>query len=290
MNIINLNGGLGNQLFQYSFGMAMKYVHGIDVKFCDTFVNPQQLKIQDIFDISLPLANINDFKNTIGGVFLNEYLRDYSLRLMRKLGLKEFGNFIIENYKYPLSSLPMEQNKFFYGYWQNYNFFYNSLLSIKKDLKIKNFEITANYFNKFYDQYSNIVCLHLRLGDYKHKKNLNVYSEIPIGYYQNAISLFEKKLSKPLFILFSDQLEKVDKSFFKKNIIPSSSIVKKSKDDFSIMSNCDCFILSNSTFSLWAAYLSNKKNIYVTKPNSWFKDKNIEKANKYYPKDWSYLY
>ena len=290
MNIINLNGGLGNQLFQYSFGMAMKYLHGIDVKFCDTFVNPQQLKIQDIFDISLPLANINDFKNTIGGVFLNEHLRDYSLRLMRKLGLKEFGNFIIENYKYPLSSLPMERNKFFYGYWQNYNFFYNSLLLIKKDLKIKNFEITADYLNKFYDQYSNIVCLHLRLGDYKHKKNLNVYSEIPIGYYQNAISLFEKKLSKPLFILFSDQLEKVDKSFFKKNVIPSSSIVKKSKDDFSIMSNCDSFILSNSTFSLWAAYLSNKKNIYVTKPTSWFKDKNIEKANKYYPKDWSYLY
>ena len=43
MNIINLNGGLGNQLFQYSFGMAIKYQYDIDVKFCDKFLNPKQL-------------------------------------------------------------------------------------------------------------------------------------------------------------------------------------------------------------------------------------------------------
>ena len=34
MNIISLNGGLGNQLFQYSFGLALKYEYGYEVKFC----------------------------------------------------------------------------------------------------------------------------------------------------------------------------------------------------------------------------------------------------------------
>jgi len=290
MNIVNLNGGLGNQLFQLSFGMAMQYEFDIDVKFCNKFINRKQLKIEDIFDTQIPIAQKNDYQKTVGKLFFSDSFRHYYLRLLKKVGLSKFQNFILENYSYPYNSLPNYNNMFFYGYWQNYNFFYKNLGFIKKKLKIKNLEFYNNLLDKFYDTYSDIVCLHIRLGDYKNTKNLKVYSEIPMEYYLNSINLFEKKLLKPLFILFSDQIEKIEKNFLKKNVIPSTRLPNHTNnDDFKIMALCDSYILTNSTFSLWAAYLSNSKNKFFTKPNSWFKDKTMEAANQYYPNDWNYL-
>ena len=68
MNIINLNGGLGNQLFQYSFGISIKCKFGYDVKFCNEFINSSQLNIKDIFDIEIPFAKKTDLINVIGNI------------------------------------------------------------------------------------------------------------------------------------------------------------------------------------------------------------------------------
>ena len=190
MNIINLNGGLGNQLFQYSFGLAMKYEFDIDIKFCDKFINPNQIKIQDIFEVNIPLVNKNDYNKTVGKFFSNDQLRHYFLRLLRKIGINKFKNFVIENYKDPHIYLPSDDNKFFYGYWQNYNFFFKYIGLIQKNLKIKDFSQITKLLDNFYDKYSHIVCLHFRFGDHKHKKNIKVYSEIPLNYYQESIAQF----------------------------------------------------------------------------------------------------
>ena len=287
MNIINLNGGLGNQLFQYSFGMAIKYQYDIDVKFCDKFLNPRQLCIKDIFDVEVPIAVSDDFKNTIGKIFINDQFRDYFLRIIKKLGISNLQNFIIENYNKPYNNLPYLNNKFFFGYWQNFNFFYPNLNKIKNNLKFKHPLNRSNEIFNLTNSYSNIVCLHMRLGDYKDAKNLKIFSKISIDYYHNAISTFKKKLNKPIIILFSDQLNKaIDILADIDDLIPSTKLNFISKNDFQLMSMCDSYIFSNSTFSLWSAYLSQTKNIYYIRPNTWFKNSTIENANKYYLNDW----
>jgi len=290
MNIINLNGGLGNQLFQYSFGMAINYEFGYDVKFCESFINKKQIKIKDVFSINYNLANTYDYSKIIGSLFDNENLRGYFLRIMRKIGVKKFKNFIIENYDHPLASIPSLDNKFFYGYWQNFEFFFKHLNSIKNNLKFKNKNNLDNFFKDLKINYSHTVCLHFRLGDYKSTKNKRVYSDISKNYYYNSIKKFEKKFKKPLFIIFSDQIESVDKTIINRdNIITASSLNLGQLNDFYLMSLCDAFIFSNSTFSLWAAYLSDNNNLFVTKPPRWFKNDTIQKANKYYPNSWTYL-
>ena len=287
MNIINLNGGLGNQLFQYSFGMAMKYQYDIDIKFCDKFINPNQLRIQDIFDLDVPKAISKDFEKTVGKLFLNDRFRNYFLRIIKKLGISNLQNFIIENYKHPLNHLPNLNDKFFFGYWQNFNFFYSHINKIKNVLKFKHPLEKSNEIFDLTNSYSNIVCLHVRLGDYKTAKNLKIFSEIPLDYYYSAISKLKKKLEKPLFILFSDQLNKAINMFDGINyIFPSTKFNSTPKNDFQLMSMCDSYIFSNSTFSLWSAYLSKKQKIYFTRPTNWYKNFLIENNNKYYPADW----
>tara|TARA_Y200000002_G_C22658319_1_gene654528 strand:- start:437 stop:1318 length:882 start_codon:yes stop_codon:yes gene_type:complete len=288
MNIINLNGGLGNQLFQYSFGMAMKYNYYMDIKFCNKFLNSKQLNINDVFDIEISFADVNDLNKIIGRFYSNHLIRGIALRTLNKLGVSNFKNFVIENYKSPITSLPSFKNKFYYGYWQNFNFFYENLDKIKNNLKFKFNKGLKNKFEKLYKKYSDVVCLHVRLGDYKSQKNQKVFSKISSDYYHNSISVFSKNFENPIFILFTNETDKVDRSILNhsKVVLSSSYFDIDQSYDFFLMSMCDAYVFSNSTFSLWAAYLSQKKNIFFTKPFSWYKDSNIERANRYYPNDW----
>ena len=161
-------------------------------------------------------------------------------------------------------SLPNLDNKFFFGYWQNFKYFFFHLKQIKKNLKFKVENQIFNEFLKLKNDYSNIVCLHIRLGDYNTKKNLRVFSQIPMNYYLDSIKIFERIYKNPVFILFTNEFEKVNDSIKKKlNVIPSSNLSFEERNDFYLMSLCDSFIFSNSTFSIWAAYLSQKKKILI---------------------------
>ena len=288
MNIVNLHGGLGNQLFQYAFGLALKHKYGLNIKFSNNFINHNQLKIEDIFDIEIPYADDFDYSNNIGLFFKNDLIRGYFLRILNKFEIYNFNNFILENYKNPFLSIPEFNNKFFFGYWQNYNYFYPYLRKIKSKLKFRKSYLIDNKIKNISSNYSNLVCLHIRLGDYKSKKNLKVFNEISIRYYKEAIDYFKKYFKKPLFILFTNQLDKVDEELINiDSLISSHSLNFDLKYDFYLMSLCDAYIFSNSTFSIWAAYLSKKIDIFYTRPKFWYKDPYIENANSYYPSNWT---
>ena len=290
MNIISFNGGLGNQLFQYSFGLALKYEYGYEVKFCKKFINKSQLSIEDIFDIKIFEPLEEDYIKILGKLFVNDQIRNTSVRILKKFGVNNFHNFRLEDYKNSFLSLPNLDNKFFFGYWQNIKYFFFHLKQIKKNLKFKVENQIFNEFFKLKNDYSNIVCLHIRLGDYNTKKNLRVFSKIPMNYYLDSIKIFERIYKNPVFILFTNEFEKVNDSIKKKlNVIPSSNLNFGEMNDFYLMSLCDSFIFSNSTFSIWAAYLSQKKDINFTKPDRWYISNDIEMANYYFPSHWNCL-
>ena len=290
MNIISFNGGLGNQLFQYSFGLALKYEYGYEVKFCKKFINKSQLSIEDIFDIKIFEPLEEDYIKILGKLFVNDQIRNTSVRILKKFGVNNFHNFRVEDYKNSFLSLPNLDNKFFFGYWQNFKYFFFHLKQIKKNLKFKVENQIFNEFLKLKNDYSNIVCLHIRLGDYNTKKNLRVFSKISMNYYLDSIKIFERIYKNPVFILFTNEFEKVNDSIKKKlNVIPSSNLSFEERNDFYLMSLCDSFIFSNSTFSIWAAYLSQKKDINFTKPDRWYISNDIEMVNYYFPSHWNCL-
>ena len=120
-------------------------------------------------------------------------------------------------------SLPNLDNKFFFGYWQNFKYFFH-LKQIKKNLKFKVENQIFNEFLKLKNDYSNIVCLHIRLGDYNTKKILEFFSNS----HELLLRLnkdFERIYKNPVFILFTNEFEKVNDSIKKKlNVIPSSNL------------------------------------------------------------------
>ena len=112
---------------------------------------------------------------------------------------------------------------------------------------------------------SESVCLHIRRGDYLTSPMHNVCT---IDYYKRAIEIIKEKVENPTFYVFSDDKDWVIENFD----LDDAVYVTECRYDYieqNIMSNCKHFILSNSTFSWWAQYLSDNKEKIVVAPEKW---------------------
>lgn len=121
---------------------------------------------------------------------------------------------------------------------------------------------------------NNSVCISIRRGDFiSDKKIRKTHYVCDIDYFNKAINIMKLQIKNPVFILFSDDVE-----WARKNIkIQNCDIFSESGNDpvwekLRMMYNCKHFILSNSSFSWWAQYLSENKNKIVISPRKWFKN------------------
>jgi GR25 family glycosyltransferase involved in LPS biosynthesis len=156
------------------------------------------------------------------------------------------------------------------GYFQSYKYFDNNKNSIIKFLKLEN--IKDNYKYKY--DYLNTVSLHFRLGDYA---QYNFYI-IEITYYIQALNdLIDKTKKNDWDILYvyeqndaSIVLNNID--ILKQNFVSLNFIgIDTNLQDYEqllIMSLCKHNIISNSTFSWFAAYLNDNENL-VYYPKVW---------------------
>ena len=115
-------------------------------------------------------------------------------------------------------------------------------------------------------QESESVCVHIRRGDYLSIANLNVCKE---EYFVTAMKAIREELPNCKFFVFSDDVEDV-----KKNMHFPFDVTYERGDDpvwekLRLMYSCKHFIISNSTFSWWAQYLSRNPDKIVYAPIPW---------------------
>lgn len=102
------------------------------------------------------------------------------------------------------------------------------------------------------------IALHVRRGDYVGNPN---YFNLGSDYYKNAL----KELPKGNVIIFSDDYNYCKEKFYGVYLEGYSDI-----EHLYLMTKCDHFIVSNSTFSWWGAYLGQKRGSIVIHPNKYF--------------------
>lgn len=183
-------------------------------------------------------------------------------------------------------------NKAIYkGYLQSYMYFHKY-----KNKIVDFFGPDQNDLDYIYSKYSkylnlNTCCLHVRRGkDFlKIAKKWNPEFLLKKSYYDKAISYFKDKVD--IFLIFSDNLEYCRQTFNNTNYPNIKFQIIRERDymDLWIMSLCNNYILSNSTFAWWGCYLNKNYNYEVIAPKkSVFleKKKNKELEKVYYFKDW----
>lgn len=272
MIITRLAGGLGNQLFQYALGRSIAERYSLELKLdINSFAKDRLRSFElDNFKMELNYATQNEISRLKGGesIYHKSLRKVYNKNFGRAYTYCaeiEFGSFQDINCK--TGGLYLD------GYWQN-ELYFNEIRKILIDElqpvsvsdEAKRFIENPVSFHK--------VGVHVRRGDYISSEKSNTkHGFSGLDYYIKAIEYVRKEINSPLFFIVSDDIEwcKHNLSFDDCVFIDSTT---NHYDDFVILKSCDIQIISNSTFSWWAAWLNHSINKIVISPNKWFNDNN----------------
>lgn len=172
--------------------------------------------------------------------------------------------------EFNIVNLVIEKSIILDGLWQNEEYFHDILDILKKDLTF-NLKLDQDIINLI--KVKNSVALHVRW--FETNENSNNTNNLAIIYYRNAIGRIKKYIRDPHFLIFSDDIDATKEALDISNET-ITYISKYTKNmpavyDMYLMSMCENFIISNSTFSWWAAWLSSNKNKHILMPISQIK-------------------
>jgi hypothetical protein len=290
MIITEINGGLGNQMFQYACGRALAHKNK-ECLYIDTqsLANAKTTAEFTARPYGLGIFNIQT----------EEAPRSIRSRFFPKaIPLKVLYKWIL-NYKiytepafyFNKEIFEVKGNIFLRGYWQTEKYFEAAEDIIRKDFafeKKKNEETLALADSI---QHTNAVSLHVRRGDYVSSLSANSFHGLAgLEYYRKAIALIKEKTADPFFYIFSDDAAWAEEHLAKGNsdtLVVKHNTGEDSWQDMYLMSICNHHIIANSSFSWWGAWLNNKENKIVIAPKIWFADEKMNKqTGDLKPADW----
>jgi hypothetical protein len=293
MIIVRLQGGIGNQMFQYAIGRALSIKNntelGLDLTFLlDRTPIPNFANFTfrdyalDIFNIKANIVSKNDvpflYRKHKLGIFMR-YI-DYLRRKFIPTSGREK-----KAYHFDSAILNLGNNTYLEGWWQSYKYFENISDIIREDFILKN-KLSIDIQNLLeVIKKENSLCIHVRRGDYVGNSYYDVLGE---EYYTKAIERVKSLTTIDKIYVFSDDIKWCEENMsFDKPSMFVGEEYKGEKDGGHIvlMSACRNFIISNSSFSWWGAWLSNYKDKIVIAPKQWFVDEKINSED-LIPKEW----
>ena len=280
MIIIQMMGGLGNQMFQYALYSQLISM-GKEVKMDDRagFIEDMQRDPElDVFNIDYVRA---DQKEIIK-------MRDSSPALTAKVRRKLFGrhnhSYFEENRVFQPKIFEWD-NIYLEGYWQSEKYFKDVGNQLRKEFsleRIKNHPDPRCRFSSQSESYlwkieqTQSVSIHIRRGDYLLPQNQELFGNICTDYYyEQAMKAIAKKYPNCIFYIFTNDMEwsypwLKRRTDGKNKIIPVEVPKYKDHEALILMSRCKHNILANSSFSWWASYLNNNPEKMVIAPEKWW--------------------
>lgn len=284
MIIAKLNGGLGNQMFQYANGKARALELDtqilVDVFEFETYRLHQGYELSKIFAGPFTIANREQIKALKGSS-----LQGKSLLFASKLPKFFFKhNFIQEpHFHYWPGIKNVSDDSYLSGYWQSEKYFKDFQDQIAADFK---FAVPLREMNEalataIHKDNQTSISLHIRRGDYVNNPKTQAYHGVcSLEYYQKAIKYMAQRMHKVHFFIFSDDPEWVAQNLIMNHphTFVSHNTGENSYNDMRLMSLCQHHIIANSSFSWWGAWLNPSKNKIVIAPKKWF-EKDLNTAD-----------
>lgn len=241
MNLyVYLQGGLGNQMFQYSAGVSAlkEYPQFTNLKLDASFYEGQEVKV---------------VKDGHTG-------RNYDLDVF--------------NISYADVEEAPEGSTMLEGWFQNIKEFENVSDKIRKEFtfNVDFSEQTKKIEDEIYSKV-NPIAIHVRRGDYIYNPNcFSYHGVLEKEYYDKSIKMINSHYDNPHFFVFSEDVD-----WCKQNIkTPNLTIVGSECNDYKdtghlyLMTKCKSHIIANSSFSWWGAWLGNSE--LTIGPKKWKRD------------------
>jgi hypothetical protein len=289
-------GGLGNQILQYSFAkslaLKLKCELYLDLSFTKIkfpFTKYKRVKANKFKLSFFKIKNVKFFYNFFNINFRYvKFLRFFNSHILLKtISKKKINSFYYEDffnsYNKEIDLSNFKNNSYYYGYWQK--ILLNKYLdkNLFKELDLNTVTKRLDQCRKKIDKHC--VAIHIRGGDYLNEAE-KIRRVINENYYRKSIEIFKKKVKKPIFYIFTDDVEYAYKIIKKINLNKNFIFINKYKlqdiEEFWLMKQFKNFIISNSTFSLSAAFFSKKRDKILISPKLWLTryKNNLIKKNK----------
>jgi hypothetical protein len=270
--VVRLRGGLGNQLFQYAFGRAMAIRSGVDL-LLDTVSGFPRDPYRRSYALKPFAIECDTLPESEACATQRGRMWDSLSRSFTRLVPLNRRHYVWESdaarWDPAISDLRVRRRIYFDGFWQHQEYFDDIRAPLLKELTLRSppvdeCQAVAERLSK-----PEAVAIHVRCMRHAKAGSPAVPRlEIDPEYYERAIALVSGWIPEPSFFVFSD-----DPAWAKQHIAcgrPCEYLAGGWADfeELWLMSRCRSLIIGNSTFSWWAAWLSQATSAAVVAPQS----------------------
>jgi general stress protein 26 len=259
-----MGGGLGNQLFMFTAGIYYSLTNQENV----------------IFDLSRYTNGIPPHGSDIRSLNPDAIFQYRPYRWTAKTRLNNLSNGVYFStytssnvgYDTALESHVLENQIF--GYFQTYKYLEHP--KVRNLIDSLFLDATSEWFDDCSSEMQNLstISVHIRRGDYMNSQDsIGVLSS---DYYSSAIkyTLENSSTKYSRVLVFSDDFVLAKKLFSRiEALLPvqfAESPENSPEETLMLMSQSDALVISNSSFSWWAAQLGNKSK-FVVCPSKWLR-------------------
>lgn len=273
MIIVQLRGGMGNQMFQYAAGRCLSLRHNVPLKLDISQFQYDKLRNYDLSAFTIvedfagpaDLGQVKKSSQKLKNILID--LRS-SIGGRWPIGYKKEAQFYVDP---DFFTLP--DNTYLEGYWQSEKYFKEIKGIIRSDFSIKIPQENQNQGIEEKIKNCTAVSVHIRRGDYiSNPETHKTHGICDPEYYEQAVEVIAKQTDNPELFIFSDDI-----TWAKENIkmnIPSHFVTNqnslKGYEDLRLMTMCEHHIIANSTFSWWGAWLCRNPEKIIIAPKKWF--------------------
>lgn len=265
-------------------GYTVAHKRGEDLKLDTTFFykthnSRQTERTLDLFQLPIDCKEEIKTNKDLGAVisFIKHPYVNYAIRKILPLTFPVGKYFYVKEHKFeysPQTQSICKKNIYYDGYWHSELYFREMRSEIIRQFVFSNNKIDVAYRDISQNDRFDTVAVHIRRGDYITQNNPNARG---VDYYMEAINVLQRQLVSPRFCFFSDDLEWVRSNF---SNIDNSVMANEDRsltdiEELQLMIKCHHQIISNSSFSWWAAWLNQNENKRIVVPKVWLNKKDM---------------
>lgn len=278
--VVRVTGGLGNQLFQFSAGLAVSKRLGARLRVDASAYAKDPLRRYRLDCLAEPPEQVSEqeLQSLLQpGWIARKLLRKRPLRVIRHLEAS-----------YRPEVQVVAEGCYLDGYWQSQEYFRPIRDEIRSRLQFQSSLSPSNGQLASLAQAKRVASLHVRRGDYVAVPSLrDWHGVLPLEYYERALELLDSRFGLEGVFVFTD-----DPEWVRSNLATElpMTIVSNGKSDeleeLSVMKSCRYHVIANSSYSWWGAWLSDAEPAAIVAPSQWFAtDK--EDASAIVPSEWN---
>ncbi|WP_298709793.1 alpha-1,2-fucosyltransferase [Chitinophaga sp.] len=260
MILVQLKGGLGNQMFQYAAGRTLARQHDVPLFLDKDSYEPGQGRMYGLGGLHIT-ANIAGADMIPRPGFLQKAFNRLAPASMRNVYREK-------HFHFDPAFFSLRPPVYLKGYWQSWKYFEPVKDLIREEFAFKTAFSPEILAKAQALRSSNSVAMHFRRGDYTSTSAAQYHGISEPEYYQKAA----ERYPGANFYIFTN-----DPAWVKDNLpqgidyeILSGSLSHTQYEDLFLMSSCRHQVIANSSYSWWAAWLNRYEGKRITAPKRWF--------------------